>query len=736
MNQDLDRNFSASSEQALGRLIDERFTLKRLLGSGGMASVYEASQFGLTRPVAIKLMHVSLQTDPQFRLRFLRECRLLASVSHPFVITFLHFGIDKGEPYLVMEFCDAPTLRSFMEEQVPSPEQENRHARERKYIQLTKSIAQGLVALHEKGIVHRDLTPQNILITDLANSHVKIIDFGLARLTDTGLQRLTQSGALVGSLQYMSPEQCVGRRPTTSSDVYSLGCILFEMIDGSSLFDAESPVGLLQKHQAELPRAFQSPLATPYLDNLCRACLEKDPLKRPEAVQLVEMLEMLETGRFNAVKHRLKASSMHTTHARARRLQLANLILVLAVALIVVASMYANKLRGKSNEITRSSPVESMLDLSDLLASLDKQPRGDYQDVLQQWRSTHKRARLDVATLAALAAKYHRQRPDLCLIVCQVGLDALAFPAWNQAAFETFLHLKLQSMAQLGTAPSLIKQAMYGEHQKWYQNKNCARALRQTDIELALLQDDDISSAATEYFHSFAFDDSPSNRCMVDSVSIMLKKYSAKNKSDEFRRLALATSSWIRAGSRSRPDEVQNLCSTIARLTNETAPDIAIVYWSLLSPALQKNLCTMAPYDQVLSEIFFRCHMYDELQQQLVTLATFYESENKLDMALESYRMAIHYAVVESKTSHHNKRYSQQFLERVDRLFKQVIDDQPEFWLFRAMATVQEEQELGYRREALELLRLITPERVSRLSRDKQTELNELLSSHKQSLKS
>lgn len=234
----------------IGSIIDRRYQIVSFLGDGGMGTVFEAREIGLDRIIAIKILHASLISDPEAQARFKREGKLLSAISHPNVLRIYRIGVtERGVPYIAMEFLQGESLRSILnEKEILAPED---------CLQTGISIAAAMQAVHNAGIVHRDLKPNNIMFAEIDNERrVKIVDFGIARiLPEHGdvSQRLTQTGALIGSLYYMSPEQCRGAAADHRSDIYALGCLLYEALTGVVPIQADNPIGLMHKHITETP---------------------------------------------------------------------------------------------------------------------------------------------------------------------------------------------------------------------------------------------------------------------------------------------------------------------------------------------------------------------------------------------------------------------------------------------------------------------------------------------------
>jgi len=250
--------------------LGSRYTLTEVLGTGGMATVWRARDEVLGREVAVKVLSPHYASDPGFLARFEREARHAASVSSPRLVTVFDSGIDEGTPFLVMELVTGRTLRQVLAEASPLPVGQA--------VGIAAAVCEGLDAAHAAGLVHRDITPANIM---LAGNDVKILDFGIARADGTAAGTL--AGTVLGTAAYLSPEQSAGYPAGPQSDLYSLGCVLFEMLTGTPPFTAESPVGVAyrQVHDDPGPPSARRPGLSPSLDAITAQLLAKNPNDRP-----------------------------------------------------------------------------------------------------------------------------------------------------------------------------------------------------------------------------------------------------------------------------------------------------------------------------------------------------------------------------------------------------------------------------------------------------------------------
>jgi serine/threonine-protein kinase len=225
----------------IGTLLNGRFRLEEQIGSGGMSTVYRAFDEVLERSVAIKVMHASIADDGVQLERFRREARTAAQISHPHVVTVIDAGEDESHPFIVLEYIEGETLKDRIRRCGPLPVPEA--------VAYAIEIGHALQAAHAERLVHRDVKPQNVLL-DL-EGRAKVTDFGISRSLDQAGEGLTATGRVLGTTDYVSPEQALGEGVTEQSDVYSLGVVLYEMLAGTVPFKAESQVGVAMKHVRE-----------------------------------------------------------------------------------------------------------------------------------------------------------------------------------------------------------------------------------------------------------------------------------------------------------------------------------------------------------------------------------------------------------------------------------------------------------------------------------------------------
>ncbi|HSR23866.1 MAG TPA: Stk1 family PASTA domain-containing Ser/Thr kinase, partial [Candidatus Eisenbacteria bacterium] len=257
----------------VGRVLDGRYHVESRLARGGMATVYEAVDTRLDRPVALKVMHPTLAEDEDFVSRFIREAKSAARLSHPNVVAVFDQGTDGGHVFLAMELVSGRTLRDLM--------RERGRLTPRQALEILESVLAGLGAAHHAGIVHRDVKPENVLLAD--DGRVKVGDFGLARAVTGPSSHSSTTGVLIGTVAYLSPEQVERGVADPRSDIYASGILLYEMLTGSKPFDGETAIQVAYQHVHDdvPPPSHLVPGLAPELDALVARATSRDPDGRP-----------------------------------------------------------------------------------------------------------------------------------------------------------------------------------------------------------------------------------------------------------------------------------------------------------------------------------------------------------------------------------------------------------------------------------------------------------------------
>ncbi|WP_327586648.1 Stk1 family PASTA domain-containing Ser/Thr kinase [Nonomuraea sp. NBC_00507] len=258
------------------RLLGGRYELDGVVGRGGMAEVYRARDIRLDRIVAIKTLRSDLARDHTFQARFRREAQSAASLNHPAVVAVYDTGEDVTDgapvPYIVMEYVDGRTLRDLL--------RQDRRLMPERAVELVDGILRALDYSHRGGIVHRDIKPANVMITRAGD--VKVMDFGIARAMADSAATMTQTAQVIGTAQYLSPEQARGERVDARSDIYSTGCLLYELLTGQPPFTGDSPVAIAYQHVREepIPPSQIDRDIPPWADAIVLKAMAKDPAQR------------------------------------------------------------------------------------------------------------------------------------------------------------------------------------------------------------------------------------------------------------------------------------------------------------------------------------------------------------------------------------------------------------------------------------------------------------------------
>ncbi|RSM84480.1 Stk1 family PASTA domain-containing Ser/Thr kinase [Kibdelosporangium aridum] len=267
------------------RLLSNRYELGETLGYGGMSEVHKGRDVRLGRDVAVKVLRADLARDPQFQERFRREAQNAAALNHPAIVAVYDTGETRTEygplPYIVMEYVDGRTLRDIVKTEGPLPGQ--------RAMEIMADVCAALDFSHRHGIVHRDVKPANVMITK--TGAVKVMDFGIARAVHDGQAAVTQTAAVIGTAQYLSPEQARGEAVDARSDVYATGCVLFELLTGEPPFTGDSPVAVAYQHVREDPRkpSQLNSRVSPQLDAIVLKAMAKGAANRYQSAAEMRM---------------------------------------------------------------------------------------------------------------------------------------------------------------------------------------------------------------------------------------------------------------------------------------------------------------------------------------------------------------------------------------------------------------------------------------------------------------
>ena len=396
--------YSSRPDLLLGRILDSKYELLERLGEGGMGTVYRARRLHIGDEVAVKVLHPDLIVKPQVIERFRREARSAAMISHPNVVSIHDFNDSQssGTPaYIVMEFVRGMSLHNLLRRQGPLSAART--------VALMSDICAGVGVAHRQGVVHRDLKPDNVIVTpashDGEGETAKVVDFGIAKLRDMAAESgLTQTGALMGTIYYMSPEQCRGEELDARADVYSLGAMLYEMLTGEPPFRANNLVGFISKHLAEAPPPFPPDLQVPdALASACYRALAKKREDRPaDALELRGELQGAMSPPTVASRPAKQQRHGATPEKPARSSWIMwaagglAVLFLLAVIGTVTAYLYSSHFASNSNTLNNSSGTNQSNNVNNGVAARDSDDESQHEatasslyDLRGTWTGTY-----------------------------------------------------------------------------------------------------------------------------------------------------------------------------------------------------------------------------------------------------------------------------------------------------------------------------------------------------------
>ncbi|SDX34237.1 serine/threonine protein kinase [Amycolatopsis xylanica] len=364
------------------RLLSNRYELGDTLGYGGMSEVHHGHDVRLGREVAIKILRADLARDPQFQERFRREAQNAAALNHPAIVAVYDTGEANTEfgplPYIVMEYVEGRTLRDIVKTEGPMSQ--------KRAMEVMADVCAALDFSHRHSIVHRDVKPANVMITK--NGAVKVMDFGIARAMHDGQSAMTQTAAVIGTAQYLSPEQARGEQVDARSDVYAAGCVLYELVTGEPPFTGDSPVAVAYQHVREDPKPPSSvnPAVSPELDAVVLKALSKGPAnryqssaemrsdlvrtlsgQRPSAPMVMsedERTQVMDSDRRQSQRYDDFAAAMDEEDPRAKRRR-RTIIAVVAGILVAGAALLIMWLMGAFKETTTEAQVPNVVGMTE-----------------------------------------------------------------------------------------------------------------------------------------------------------------------------------------------------------------------------------------------------------------------------------------------------------------------------------------------------------------------------------
>jgi serine/threonine protein kinase len=368
--------YDDSRDPLIGTTIGGRFVIRRLIGDGGMGSVYEGFQSGLETPVAIKILHARYSDKPAALKRFQSEARIASAIKHPNVVPTHAFGVlDNSAPYLVMEYVDGTNLSDYLKQE--------KTLDKRTFINIFTQCCDGLRAAHELGVVHRDIKPSNIMLVKQPDGAIqaKVADFGIAKQEDMleGSQGLTRTGEVLGTPMYMSPEQCESKPIDQRSDIYSLGCVMYESLVGSPPFVSDTPFEVMLQHvNAEPASPTEQHPELRKLRTIVDAVmhtLQKSPESRPQTMeQLRGELADADKGISNFKRKRILRVPKWASKA---------VVAAIAVVFLAVMVVFANQPKHESHFVNSNDPDAVFADAQRLeLAGDGDRAAGQYSRFL------------------------------------------------------------------------------------------------------------------------------------------------------------------------------------------------------------------------------------------------------------------------------------------------------------------------------------------------------------------
>lgn len=351
-----------------GSVIDGRFEIISVAGTGGMGTVFRAKHLELGRIVALKTLDPMMVSDPELFERFKREARVLSELKHPHISMFYSFGVLETKlPYIAMEYLEGQSLSSVINEGAITAQ---------RTIRIAMQICAAMSHAHKEGVIHRDLKPQNVFLLSAPEpDYVKLLDFGLAKYESQREQVLTKTGELIGTPEFLSPEQCLGRKADERSDIYSLSCILFRMLTGSSPFESDTPVGFLAKHLNERPCNPQTRITNTLpvgLDLVVLKGLEKDPHLRQQSMQ--ELSDQLKMVLENKGAH-LNINISESSKSAGRSLS-TKLLVAIALLALIGSAIFVCKVMQDRASINKPKSIDALIsDLEIAEKTNDKQTK-------------------------------------------------------------------------------------------------------------------------------------------------------------------------------------------------------------------------------------------------------------------------------------------------------------------------------------------------------------------------
>jgi len=366
---DLKREPGNSVEIEIPKCIDDRFDVLEVLGKGGMGTVYKVRDREVGSIFALKLLHQNLQSDPAVLKRFEQEAKAAEQLDHPNLVpTYSHGVTSSGEPYLLIEYVEGETLAKIIEREGALDAD--------RAIALFEQICSALSYAHDKKIIHRDIKPANIIISKTPGGDyvIRVVDFGIAKTineVDRSTRNLTQTGEVFGSPHYMSPEQCLGLMLDEKSDIYSLGCVMFEAMSGKPPFAGSNPIQLVVKHINDKPKPylpkFSASKMEQSLQSIALKCLEKEAVDRFQDVGEIEhALERIKYGK----SVNFDQNSKFKTSVFQKQLHVTAFVLPLTLIFLYALVLVLTSIKVTTQEDSSCDPLFLLITMTLLYSSI------------------------------------------------------------------------------------------------------------------------------------------------------------------------------------------------------------------------------------------------------------------------------------------------------------------------------------------------------------------------------
>jgi serine/threonine protein kinase len=364
----------------IGTTIIEKYEIQTPVGSGGWSKVYRARHLGLNKTVAVKTMHAHMASDMGKVLRFQQEAEAVARLDHPNICAMYDYGLLTGnQPYLVMDYLEGSTIADIIRWQGSQPVE--------RCMQIFKQACEGLAEAHRNGIVHRDVKPTNLMLLENADSQLqlKILDFGLAKVAyadGTAMASITATGETIGTPQYMSPEQCTGAALDERSDVYSLGCVMYELLLGCPPVLGSTPYDCMASHIHEIPRPFAEVNAQHAIPSSLEAIVMKTLEKAPEDrfQSMEEMLQALNEVKLDQAPAKYAAKAKRSKSLGAQPIAIISACAAGSALLALVGYMALFHRQEAQNAPSAVQQIQRIDDIDRLVSMADDYAtrKGDY----------------------------------------------------------------------------------------------------------------------------------------------------------------------------------------------------------------------------------------------------------------------------------------------------------------------------------------------------------------------